>query len=154
LRAGREDEALTLALGITESDPGLARGHSLAGWVYIHKQRTAEGLAALERAVAVTPGSTLFLAQLGEAYAMTGSIDKARNVLDRMHEMSRQQYVAPYHFAYVHAGLGESDAAIDWLERAYAERSGAIYGIKGSFLFRNLRSHPRFAALLQRMNLA
>ncbi len=103
--------------------------------------------------MAVTPGSTLFLAQLGEAYALTGKIAEARAVLDRLNEMSRQQYVAPYHFAYVYAGLGDLETAIDWLERAYSERAGAIYGIKGSFLFKNLRAHPRFTALLKRMNL-
>jgi hypothetical protein len=70
------------------------------------------------------------------------------------HELSRQRDVAPYHFAYVHTGLGEPEAAIDWLERAYAERAGAIYGINGSFLFKSLQTHPRFTALLKRMNLA
>jgi hypothetical protein len=29
-----------------------------------------------------------------------------------------------------------------------------VYGVKGSFLFTTLRSHPRFKALLRRMNLA
>ena len=66
----------------------------------------------------------------------------------------REQYVSPYHFAYVHTGLGEHDAAIDWLERAYEQRAGAVYGIKGSFLFADLRGHPRFVALLRKMNLA
>ncbi len=33
------------------------------------------------------------------------------------------------------------------------ERAGAAYGIKGSFLFTTLREHPRFKALLRRMNL-
>ena len=32
--------------------------------------------------------------------------------------------------------------------------AGAIYGIKGSFLFALLRLHPRFVALLRRMHLA
>ena len=49
---------------------------------------------------------------------------------------------------------GEADAAIDCLERAFELRSGAIYGIKGSFLFRNLHTHARFRSLLRRMNLA
>jgi hypothetical protein len=31
---------------------------------------------------------------------------------------------------------------------------GAMYGIKGSFLFKPLHSHPRFIALLRKMNLA
>ena len=54
----------------------------------------------------------------------------------------------------VYAGLGEQDRAIDCLETAYEQRAGAIYGIKGSFLFAPLRSHPRFEALLRRMHLA
>ena len=47
----------------------------------------------------------------------------------------------------------EQDAAIDCLERALEERSGGIYGVKGSYLFARLRRHPRFQALLRKMNL-
>jgi hypothetical protein len=43
---------------------------------------------------------------------------------------------------------------MDCLETAYQQRSGSVYGIKGSFLFVPLRSHPRFQALLRRMRLA
>ena len=43
---------------------------------------------------------------------------------------------------------------MDWLERAYRERAGAVFGIKGSFLFTALRGHPRFKALPGKMNLA
>lgn len=68
--------------------------------------------------------------------------------------MALERYVSPYHMAYVYTGLGEADRAMDFLERAFAERSGSIYGIKGSFLFASLRSHPRFRALLAKMNLA
>jgi len=75
-------------------------------------------------------------------------------VLKQLEELSRRTYVSPYHFAYVHAGLGERDRALDWLERAFEERAGAIYGIQHSFLFTTLRSEPRFPALLRRMNLA
>ena len=45
-------------------------------------------------------------------------------------------------------------AALDWLERAYAARAGGIFGIKGSFLFAPLKEHPRFKALLAKVNLA
>jgi hypothetical protein len=56
--------------------------------------------------------------------------------------------------AYVYTGLGEHDRAMDWLERAYDQRAGAVFGIRGSFLFAPLRGHPRFTALLRKMNLA
>lgn len=51
-------------------------------------------------------------------------------------------------------GHRDYERAMDCLERAYAERAGSIYGIKGSFLFAPLRGHPRFTALLRKMNLA
>ena len=56
--------------------------------------------------------------------------------------------------AVVYTGLGEQERAIDWLERAYEGRSGPVYSIKGSFLFTALRAHPRFVALLKKMNLS
>jgi len=65
-----------------------------------------------------------------------------------------QRYVSPYHLAYVYTGLGDHERALDLLERAYEERAGSVYGVKGSFLFTTLRSHPRFEALLGKMNLA
>ena len=97
---------------------------------------------------AVDPVLTLVRAGLA------GQPEQAREVLGRLEELSRHRYVSPYHFAYVFVGLGEFDRALDQLEQAYEERGGAIWGIKGSFLFQPLRSHPRFTALLQKMNLA
>jgi Flp pilus assembly protein TadD len=104
--------------------------------------------------VALAPDSTMFLAQLGQAYGRVGRTREAREVLGRLEELSRQRYVSPYHMAYVYAGVGEDNRAMDWLERAYEERAGGVYGIKGSFLFSSLREHPRFKALLRKMNLA
>jgi hypothetical protein len=96
----------------------------------------------------------VLLAQLGQAYGESGRVRDARDVLTQLQRLSEQRYVSPYHLAYVYTGLGEQDAAIDWLERACEERAGGVYGIKGSFLFSTLRPHPRFQSLLRRMNLA
>ena len=153
LRAGRVQEALEEAARVIESEPGFSRGHAIWGWAQMMLRREAEGVAALERAAALSPGSTLFLGQLGQAYGMTGQSEKARDVLAHLKDLAQRGYVSPYHIAYVYTGLGDQDAAMDWLERAYVERAGALYGIKGSFLFTSLRRHPRFTALMSRMNL-
>jgi serine/threonine-protein kinase len=154
LRAGRNDEALRIAAHAIELDPHFVKGRATLGWAYLQNGMPEQGLAELESAVSLAPDSTLFLAQLGEALALMGKTSEARKVLQQLEELSRQRYVSPYHFAYVYTGLGEKDTAIDWLERAYEERAGGVYGIKGSFLFATLRSHPRFTALLRKMNLA
>ena len=85
MRAGRTEEALAEAQRALKVDPSYPRLHTLTGWIFVTLGRTAEGLAALERAL--------------------------------------------------------------------EDRSGAIYGIKGSYLFAGLRDHPRFQVLLRRMNL-
>jgi serine/threonine-protein kinase len=154
LRAGRYDEALRAASAAIELDPQYARGHSTLGWAYLKKGLSAEGLAELKQSVALAPDSTNWLAQLGQAYGLVGEVGEAREVLQQLQELSQQRYVSPYHMAYVYTGLGDQETAIDWLERACLERAGAVYGIKGSFLFTTLRSHPRFTALLKKMNLA
>ena len=153
LRAGHTEEALVEARRNLAELPGHSRSHSNLGWALVFHGENGAGIAALERALALSPNDTLFLSQLGEACAMTGDVERARRILDQLRSLERSQFVSPYHFAYVHTGLGEHDAAMDRLEQAFERRSGAIYGIKGSFLFRDLHGHPRFEALLRRMNL-
>jgi hypothetical protein len=96
----------------------------------------------------------MYQAQLGQALATTGDAAGAEQVLRELEDLAARRYVSPYHLAYVHTGLGEHDRAMDYLEQAYEERGGALYGIRGSFLFADLRSHPRFKSLLGRLNLA
>jgi tetratricopeptide (TPR) repeat protein len=84
---------------------------------------------------------------------MAGEKAKARKILRELEARARAGYVSPYHFAYVYTGLGDFDRAMDWLERAVAERTGPAYSIKGSFLLTPLHSHPRFRALLRQMKL-
>ncbi|HKH83790.1 MAG TPA: tetratricopeptide repeat protein, partial [Gemmatimonadales bacterium] len=153
LRAGRYQEALDEAIRCVEFDPHYARGHSTLGWAYMKNGMVEQGLAELERAREMAPVNTLFMAQLGQAYAMSGRTDDAKRILEKLEQMSKERYVSPYHFAYVHTGLGDADRAMDYLERAHRERAGSVFGIKGSFLFRSLHQHPRFRALLRKMNL-
>jgi serine/threonine protein kinase/tetratricopeptide (TPR) repeat protein len=154
LRAGRPAEALEAAQRAIALDPRYARGQSTLGWACLATGRVEEGLAALERAVALAPGETQWAAQLAQAYAQAGRVERAREILARLESQARRGYIAPNHLAYVYTGLGEHDRAIDCLEQAFEQRAGAVYGIKGSFLFAPLRGHPRFVALLRRMHLA
>ncbi len=154
LRAGRYQEALDAVTRVLEAEPHLALAHATLGWAYLLNGRPDEGIESLEKALSLSPDSTLYLGQLGQALAMVGRTDDSREVLHRLEGLATRRYVSPYHFAYVYTGLGEHEQAMDWLERAYEQRAGAVFGIKGSFLFTSLRGHPRFQQLLRKMNLA
>jgi serine/threonine-protein kinase len=153
LRAGHYDEALDAVTGVLAVEPHLPLAHATLGWVHLLSGRAEQGIAALTRAVELSPDSTLYRAQLGQALARTGQPDRARAILGELQALSAERYVSPYHLAYVHVGLGQHEEALDLLEQMYEQRAGAIFGIKGSFLFAPLRGHPRFQALLRRMNL-
>jgi serine/threonine-protein kinase len=154
LRAGRNEQAVESTRRAIAFDPDYARAHATLGWALFRSGQVEEGLAALERAVALSPGDTLWFGQLGQAAALAGQLDRAREILTTLEELSTHRYVSPYHLAYVYTGLGQHDRAMDLLDTAFEQRAGAIYGVRGSFLFEPLRSHPRFQALLRRMNLA
>jgi hypothetical protein len=50
--------------------------------------------------------------------------------------------------------LGNLDEAFRWADRAIEQRDPQVLGLKSTPLFENLRSDPRYPALLRRMNLA
>jgi serine/threonine-protein kinase len=153
LRAGRHDDALGLARDAVELDPEHDRAAATLGWAYLLGGRHADGLKQLEHAVSLSPKNTMWLGQLGAAYGLAGTPAKAKQILKDMEARAKSAYVSPYHFAYAYIGVGDSERAMDFLERAVSERGGAAYGIKSSFLLEPLRAHPRFRALLRTMKL-
>jgi TolB-like protein/Tfp pilus assembly protein PilF len=154
LRAGRNEDAARVATESIRLEPRDPRPRATLGWALFRLGRVDEGLAELERAVALMPSEDIWLAQLGEAYGLAGKIEKARGVLQQLEDPSRPVPPSPYQLAYVYTGLGDTERAVDCLERAFERGGGPMYGIKGSFLFAPLRHHPRFTALLKRMRLA
>jgi serine/threonine-protein kinase len=152
LRVGRYDEAALAAARAIELDPGDARAHATLGWAYLKQGKTEDGLAELERAVALSPENVQWLAQLAQAHAMSGQEAAARSILRQLEQRAAAGFVSPYHLAFVHTGLGEHDRALDLLERALDEGSGSVHGLSGSLLFAPLREHPRFRALVERIN--
>jgi serine/threonine-protein kinase len=154
LRAGRTEEATRVATDGVALEPYDSRLRATLGWALFRQGRMDEGLAELERAAALTPTEELWLAQLGQACALAGRTERAREILRRLEDPSRPQPASLYHLAYVYTGLGDAERALDCLEHAFEKETGMFSGVKGSFLFAPLRHHPRFVALLRKMNLA
>jgi len=56
--------------------------------------------------------------------------------------------------AVLHLGLGEHDAAFEWLHTACSARSLGIHWLKVDPIWDELRPDERFTAVLKRMGLA
>ena len=53
----------------------------------------------------------------------------------------------------VYAFRGQTDEAMHWLERAYAQKDAALYYVKFDLPLKGLSADPRFKAFLRKMNL-
>jgi serine/threonine-protein kinase len=112
-----------------------------------------DALRVLREAVAMPESGTYTHASLGYALARSGRTGEAREVLDALVRAAGAGYVSPVSFATIHIGLGEIEPAMDWAERAHAERRGWLCYLRVNPLMDPLREHPRFGALLKRMRL-
>jgi hypothetical protein len=88
---------------------------------------------------------------MGHLLGVSGQKDQARAMLGRMERLSASRYVTPYGIALVHDGLGDADAAFQWLERAVGDRAHWLVWLSLDPRFADLRGDARFAGLLRRM---
>ena len=148
------DQAIEQMQKTIELDPNYVSVHDALGMVYVQKSMYKEGIAEIEKALAISPDNPGPLSRLGNAYAVSGRRTEAQNVLGRLKQLSKQKYVSSALFAFVYAGLGEKDQAFESLQKAYDDRSiGSLTSVNVSPVWDPLRSDPRFADLLRRMNL-
>ena len=91
---------------------------------------------------------------LAHARAAAGDRDAARAMLPVIIEGWHRGSVSPYSVANIHVALGDRDEAFVWLERALEDRDRMLTSLRVHPRLDPLRSDPRFASLLSRMNLA
>ena len=87
------------------------------------------------------------------AFAKTGRIDNAKLLIQKLQEWTHKSYVSPSIFAWVYCAAGEIDKGLDWLEKCIDERDALVLVVRDFAIYDPLRSHPRYHALLRKMNL-
>jgi TolB-like protein/DNA-binding winged helix-turn-helix (wHTH) protein/Tfp pilus assembly protein PilF len=151
--ARKYDQAIEQLQNTLEMDPNFALPRMVLGQAYEQKHAYPQALAELQKAVSISHDSPQMLGALGHAYGASGNRSEAEKVLAQLMEQSKRQYVSPFYVAIVYVGLPENDKALDWLEKAYQDRSNAIVFGKVDPQLDPLRSTPRFQALLHRLAL-
>ncbi len=179
---GRRDRARQLiksGLAIDPFDPMLHM--NLAYVVDLRSGRFAEAAAEARRTLDLSPqfGSALYFR--GVALLLLGRLDEALATMQQVKvddsgpeglaiiyfalgrkaesDAALQRAIAhdgetwPYGIATTLAFRQETDKAISWLERAYAQRDSDMYAIKGDPLLRSIENDSRYKAILRKLNL-
>jgi TolB-like protein/DNA-binding winged helix-turn-helix (wHTH) protein len=138
-----------------ELNPNHPNARPLLALVYEQQGRYPEAIAELEKAAGFFEGTSRVRGPLGRLYGLAGREEEARALLAELErEREGPSYIAADDIAAIHAGLGETDLAFEWLGRACEERAAALVNLKVEPAFDPLRSDPRFAQLLRCVGLA
>ena len=140
--------------------PRRSRSTRNSGWVTcISATRTAPSATTRRRFAAYAnaeklSGDGTVRATSSRAWllAKVGREDEAREILANLVARSANQYVSPYYIAIIYAGLGETDAAFEWLERAVTAGSVSCEGLNNDNRLQSLRRDLRFEPQARRCN--
>src|SRR5581483_10257071 len=130
-------------------DPNLIVAIYVLAMCRAQQGRLPEAIGHMERAAAMAREAPFYIALLGNFYARAGEHAKAAAVLRKLEDPSEARYVPPHALAYVYAGLGDIDRAIQWEAKAYDD--GASPFNYYSPVIENLHGDPRHVAELRRM---
>jgi tetratricopeptide (TPR) repeat protein len=148
---GQFDGALERFRRALALNPQMARAHYQAGVTYALMSRWSDASEALQRALQISPDNTRFLAYQGYAAASAGQPEVARRVLQDLRDRSGGQYVSSFGLAAIHDALGDRDAAVLALERAYRDHAIEFSQWKQYPMFTKEHADPRYLTVLRRV---
>ena len=146
---GRYEEAIEQCYKTLELDPNFSVAHFQLGLALEQIERFDEAIEAFGRGVTFS-GDRTFLSASAYTFARWGRLEEARKLLNAVLELSEHRYVSPYRIATIYVGLNETDKAIEWIMRAFQERSVWLIHLhmKVDPRLKSLHSDQRFKEIL------
>jgi TolB-like protein/Flp pilus assembly protein TadD len=149
--AREDDRLLAHAEQFVELHPEVPQSHYALNCGYLATGDYDAAIREMQLAAEIS-GASLFVALLGETYAVAGHFDEARAILRQLHERSSEQFVTPYMLGRIYAALGQNHEAFRWLNTAYEERAPWMVLLKRDPRMDSLRADPRYQNLVRLMN--
>jgi TolB-like protein/DNA-binding winged helix-turn-helix (wHTH) protein len=150
--ARQYDRSIAQLRDTLEMDPNYEWAHLVLGQAYEQKGEYGPAIDELRKAVELSHDSPLLVSALAHAYALSGNQAEGQKLLKQLAAQSKKQYVSPYYIATVYVALGKYDVAMDWMEKAFADRSNGLVFLRVEPELDPLRALPRFIALQQKLN--
>jgi serine/threonine-protein kinase len=152
--ARKFDAAIERLRKVQDMDSSFPPTYIHLGLAFLQKRQHPEAVAALEKAVSLSGGDPAIIGALAYTLAASGRQERARRVVQEIEARRKRGETVALALAIAYTGLGERDLAFRWFHEACDERTWLLATLPSDPLFDPLRSDPRFASLLRRLNLA
>jgi TolB-like protein/Tfp pilus assembly protein PilF len=150
----RYDEAIEQCRQTLERDPDFYLAHMLLGSAYQRKKAYPDMIREFHLADDGSQHQAWALSSLGLGEATLHHDRETRRILAELQQREASSHGEAYSIAVIYLAAGKPDQTLAWLERAYAERNGALILMAVDPALDPLRSDPRFSDLLRRMKLS
>ena len=145
------DRAIKEFHSVLDRDPGFGRAHDI-GLVYVQTDQCSAALNDWHAQPVQNLGS--YWARTAYLEGRCGRPELARQALARVLELEKQHSHNPTMLAATaYLGVGDKEKAVDWLVKAYQQRTNELTKLKVDPVFDPLRNDPRFQDLLRRVGL-
>lgn len=145
------DESILQSRKTIEMDPNFGLAYNHLGQAYLQKHMNDEAVAELQKAVQLSGGSPTCIANLARAYVASGKRSEAEKLLSDLKKRSNPSHSLASEIAVIYTSLGDTDQAMNWLEKGYEGRFNPGVLLRPGF--DPLRSDPRFEDLVRRVGL-
>jgi TolB-like protein/Tfp pilus assembly protein PilF len=138
-----------------EMDPNYAQAHAQLGreyWsmgkyhLWLDEWRKGAGFFHDKEELAIAE-------DVARVYSRSGRNAAVARIIELRKQLAKRRYVDPVDVAYSYADLGDGDQAFAWLDKALAEKSGGLQGIKTVRGLDQFHSDPRYIELLKKMGM-
>lgn len=151
--AGNYEAALDQYRRTLELDPDFHLAHLWNGLALLETDQPRAALRSIRRALQLAPEDPLVIATLALAQARAGEGDDAERMLEWLRARQDRHHAPAYAIAKVHLAMGDAPRALEWLERAFDQRSHAIVFLAVDPQLAPLLNDPAFARLVSRAGL-
>jgi TolB-like protein/Tfp pilus assembly protein PilF len=150
-KAGRHEEAVEQLEQTLELYPSFAFVHAFLAASYVLTGRNMKARQTVRAGLEMLEDDQLSLGYGAWTLARAEERDGAVALLERLQALASQGWVDPYYLAVPYVGLGDADAALEWLRRTCDERSASAIHLRSDPLLDPIRADTRFEALMSRM---
>jgi serine/threonine protein kinase/tetratricopeptide (TPR) repeat protein len=146
------DRAIVAADRALALDPRFLLAYGEKGIALLKNGKPQDAVTILQKGLTYGPNPKL-RGLLGCAYAAAGQRSEAEQMLKSLRMSPMRRFGEALAIARIHAALGETDSAFEWLRNACEERDSGVIWIKVDPTLDPLRNDPRFAAIVKEMGL-
>jgi TolB-like protein/Tol biopolymer transport system component/Flp pilus assembly protein TadD len=144
------DEAERCFAEVTTSDENYSMAHFRLGLNYAQQGRFTDAINELKISLSLSDDRDT-IAALGYVQGLAGNPSEAKSALAELDKREKDGFVTSYNRVLINLGLRNHTAALDWLEKAYAERSYWLIYLKLDPALDALRETPRFIDLQKKI---